>query len=95
MKDLRDVKKEYGYILRWVNGGSSDGNSWTYSFWLEKCDDQNERIYISDLEGNVFNQAALDYISSKTVNAFRKSFDIYNNYVKLFELMNIDKKVNE
>lgn len=82
MKDLRDVKKEYGYILRWLNGGGDEsGNSWRYTFYLENVATK-ERTEITD-------QEALDYIKAKTTNAFRTSLYIYDNYVGLFERLGI------
>lgn len=85
MKNLRDVKNEYGYVLRWINGGGDEsGNTWDYTFYLENINTQ-ERIDIK-------NEKALEFISKKTTNAFRNDFNIYNNYVELFKILNIGGK---
>jgi len=42
----------------------------------------------------ITNKDALDYIIEKTNNAFRHDIFIYENYVKLFELIGIEKKNN-
>lgn len=85
MKNLRDVKNEYGYVLRWINGGGDEsGDTWDYTFYLENINTQ-ERIDIK-------NEKALEFISKKTTNAFRNDFNIYNNYVELFKILNIGGK---
>lgn len=84
MKDLRDVKKEYGYLLRWINGGGDEaGNTWDYTFYLENVNTREKT--------EITNQKALDYIKKKTTNAFRSSLDIYDNYVGLFEILGIER----
>lgn len=84
MKDLRNVKSEYGYILRWTNGGSDEGgNTWAYRFYLEDVETK-ERTEIT-------NKDALDYIAKKTTNAFRTNFGIYENYAGLFAILGIEK----
>lgn len=87
MKDLRDVKKEYGYILRWWNGWWDEaGNYYPYTFFLEDVETR-EITYITD-------QKAIDYINRKTTNAFRKWNNIYNDYVGLFEILGIERKAD-
>lgn len=81
MKDMRDVKKEYGYVLRWINGGSSDGIQWECRFYLEDIETFEQITIIDD--------AALKFIESKGRDAFRHSLDIYDNYVELFNILSI------
>ena len=86
MKDLRDVKKEYGYLLRWINGGGDEaGNTWDYTFYLENVNTREKT--------EITNQKALDYIKKKTTNAFRSSLDIYDNYAELFFILDVPNKV--
>ena len=95
MKDFRDIKKEYGLCLRWLNGGGDDeGNVWGYEFWLENVyDPEKEKYYITKSNGEILNDEAYEFICEKTVNGFRDKSCIYcyNNYVKLFEIMNTKK----
>lgn len=85
MKDLRDIKNEYGYILRWINGGGDeDGTTYEYRFYLEDVN-THERKEITDIQ-------ALEYIAKKTVNAFRSNAFIYENYVELFNILGIEKR---
>ncbi len=92
MKNLRDIKKEYGYILRWyhhtIEEGEQEKEDWIY---LENINN-NERIEIVNVEGIVLNKEAYDYIISKTYNAFRNHYNVYSNYIKLFEIMNLNKE---
>ena len=94
-KDSRDVKKEYGLYLRWINGGGDDaGNTWDITMWIENIyDSEKEIYYLHYRDGSTTNEDAYNFILKKTVNAFRdkSSVDCYNNYVKLFEIMGIKK----
>lgn len=82
MKDLRDIKKEYGYILRWINGGGDEaGNTWEYTFYLENV--------ITKERNEITDQEALDYITRVKTQGFRSSLNIYDNYVGLFERLGI------
>lgn len=102
MKNFSDVKKEYGLILKWINGGGDDaGNVWYDTFWLENIhDDEKEKYYISEMNGAKINEKAYDFICQKTINGFRNEIHIscqdgvsslYDNYIQLFEIMNIGK----
>lgn len=85
MKTLTDVKKEYGYVLRWNNGfGFEDGTSIPYRYYLESVYDKN-KIEISD-------PLAIGYIEKVSTNAFRKSANIYEYYSELFEILKVGKK---
>lgn len=86
MKDLRDIKKEYGYLLRWINGsGNEAGETFPTTYYLENVD-TGERTEITNPE-------ALDFIKKKTTNAFRSSLDIYDNYAELFFILDVPNKV--
>ena len=97
MKDFRDIKKEYGLCLRWLNGGGDDhGNTWSYTFWLENIyDPEKEKYYIMKSNGEILNDEAYKLICEKTVNGFRNKgsfyLECYDNYVKHFEIKNIGK----
>ena len=82
MKDMRDVKKDYGYILRWtipfVDGA---GDIVPARYFLEDCVSK-ERQEITD-------RVAIQYIKKKTVKAFRGCVDVYENYEGLFEILKI------
>ena len=85
MKDLRDVKKEYGYILRWINGkGDEGGETFPTTYYLENLDTR-EHTEITD-------RVALDYIKMLTTNAFRSRLNIYDNYAGLFDILGIERK---
>lgn len=85
MKNMRDVKNEYGYVLRWINGGGDeDGTTYDYRFYLENVDTL-EKI-------DIVNQEALDYISEKTTNAFKRQNELYDAYVGLFKILGINYK---
>ena len=98
MKDTRDIKKEYGYILRWLNGGDEifgeekedrtfDVIGFTdYTYYLEN--DYGKKTIITD-------ENALAFIKGKTTNAFRDKSSVfaYENYIELFEIMGIKKKI--
>lgn len=94
-KDSRDIIEEYGYILRWVHHTIETGEkSKIDCVYLEKKDNENDRIYIVDYQENILNKEAYDYIIQKTYNAFRDKtcINTYDNYVKLFTIMKIDRK---
>lgn len=88
IKHLGDVKKEYGYILRWINPDDRSAGA----IWLEKVGHSDERIYISDFDGSIFHKKAYDYILKKRLDAFRDCANVYDNYVHLFEIMGINVK---
>lgn len=92
-KDFRDVKKEYGLILRWINGGGNYvGHTWSYEFWLENVvDREKERYYITKLDGTIVNEEAYRFIRDKKVGGFRdkSSINCYDNYIELFKIMGI------
>lgn len=94
MKDLRDIKKEYGYVLRWyhhtIEEGEQEKEDWLY---LENINN-DEKIEIVNIKGVIINKEAYDYIISKTYNAFRNNYNIYANYARLFEIMSIEKKIS-
>jgi len=81
MKDRRNLKSEYGYILRWENGGGDENGTWRYRFWLEGKDN----IPVESKE-------ALALIDKLTVNAFR-GLQLYDAHVKLFEIMGIEPNI--
>lgn len=88
MKDIRDVKKEYGYLLKWITGSSENGITVPTVFFLENVDTL-ERVWIRDYNGIKFSEA-YDYICKVTVSGFRsKDAFVYAHYVKLFKLMGI------
>ena len=91
-KDLRDIKKEFGYILRWTHHVIEQGEQPKVD--CVYLDNDEEKIYIVDYDENILNQEAYDFICKKTYNEFRvkSSIDCYDNYVKLFEIMSIEKK---
>lgn len=91
MKDFRNIKKEYGLILRWINGGGDDeGNTWEITLWLENVyDPEKEPKYrIAESDGTVINQEAYDFIRQKTLNGFRGG-ECYDNYIELFKKMGL------
>lgn len=86
MKNLQNIKLEYGYIIRWSNGGNEGFGSYPYTYYLE-----NTTTFESV---EITNQDAINYIVSKTNNAFRHDNNIYENYVKLFQILGIESKGN-
>lgn len=96
-KDARDVKKEYGLYLRWINNW---GNNYIYLnefqfMWLENIYDSQNKEYQYPIidNGEIVHEQAYEFIVKKTKCGFRdkSSIDCYNNYVKLFEIMGIKK----
>ena len=91
-KDTRDVKKEYGYILRWIHDTADEsGTIREGAVWLENCNDESDRIYIEEFSKGILDQKAYDYICEKTLLAFRDkiNFNAYKTYLELFEIMGI------
>lgn len=86
MKNLQNIKLEYGYIIRWSNGGDEGFGSYPYTYYLEN---------INTFESvEITNQEAIKYIISKTNNAFRHDLHLYDNYVNLFQILGIESKSN-
>lgn len=85
MNDLRDIKKEFGYYLRWINPDESHG-LWLF---LENTKDTDDKIYIVKA-GEILIPEAYDFIKSKTFPRFRES-GANDNYIKLFEIMGINR----
>ena len=83
MKDLRNVKSEYGYILRWINADEY----YPGRYYLEDVN-TNEQLEITDAN-------ALDFIAKTKLDGFRSNAFIYENYVKLFEILGIEKRVSK
>lgn len=80
-KDLRDVKKEYGYVLRWINGGGDEaGNTWPYRYFL-KCTFTGNKI---ELDHDKFKELVTFPISE-----FKGPY-AYERYVELFDHFSIE-----
>ena len=80
MKDLRNVQNEYGFKLRWINGGGDENGTWDYRYFLEKENGTRTEI---------INQDAIKFIESQTLPTFRSDIKGYNAYIKLFEILGI------
>jgi hypothetical protein len=81
-KKLIDIKKEFGFILRWVNPDSSDGIEYKGRYYLEDYK-TGEEIKIED-------EKIIDFIKSKKVVAFRDGLNFdYEAYVELFNMLGI------
>lgn len=80
MKDKRDLVKEYGLLLRWVNGGGEGPVVEDYIFYLEDLNTGNT-IKITD-------ENALTYIKKTTTPRFRDR-NIYDVHVALFDILGI------
>ena len=89
MKNQQDIKKEYGLVLRWLNGGEADGVHQASYLWLENIN-TGEKTYIVDND-EVLNQEAYKLVKELTHNGFRDktSINCYDNYRKLFSAMDI------
>lgn len=89
MKNMQDVKKEYGLVLRWINGGEADGIRQGSYLWLENIN-TSEKIYIVDND-EVLYKEAYDLVKEVTHNGFRdkSSINCYDNYKRLFSIMDI------
>lgn len=80
MECFKNVDDDYGLILRHDNK----------SIWLENIRDAKREFYqIVNSDGNILNKAAYDFICEKTFSGF--NYNAYDNYVKLFEIMGIQK----
>ena len=80
MKDKRDLVKEYGLLLRWVNGSDEGPVVGEYTFYLEDLTNGN-RIDITD-------ERAITYIKKTTTPRFRDR-NIYDSHIGLFEILGI------
>lgn len=63
-KDFRDVKKEYGLILKWLHGGHYEGDTWKTKIWLENTYDpkKESKYIITESDGSIINQEAYNFI---------------------------------
>lgn len=88
-KNIQDIKKEYGLVLRHIGGGQVDGIHEGYWLYLENIDTEEKFYIVKDDE--VINQEAYDYVKSLTVLGFRDktSIDCYDNYIGLFDILKI------
>lgn len=84
MKNARDLKNEYGYILRWTNGGSSDGLEFPYHYYLENTDTKEQT--------EITNKEAIEFITKKTLIPFRDGIKMYDTHVQLFNILGVEKK---
>lgn len=85
MKNLQDLKKEYGFILRWANGGGDEGgNTYPYRYYLEDCE--------TNKQTEITNKEAIAFIEKKTLPPFRNSITTYDAHVELFEILGVEKK---
>ena len=82
MKNRQDLKKEYGYILRWYDSEVGEGIINTMTYFLES---ETDRIEITLKE-------ALDYIAKTTAPRFRDD-SIYEAHIGLFQIMGIEPKM--
>lgn len=89
MKTIQDVKKEYGYILRWINTEVVDGVEYKGWYFLENVKEYHDTIKIENTE-------AIKFIDEKRKvgKPFRNDCHVYDNYVKLFEILGIEKLEN-
>lgn len=73
MKNLQNVKNEYGCVLRWYQNGEK------MTYYLDF--DGDHKV--------IDNQEALNYILKMTINAFKNDVFVYDHYVKLFSIIGI------
>jgi DNA-binding Xre family transcriptional regulator len=78
-KNLKRIKNDYGLVLRWTNGDETTDTK----YFLENIHTHGN-YYIDDV-------VAIDFIKSVTVNGFRNGERVYDNYIELFNILNIEK----
>ena len=85
-KDIRDVKNEYGYILRWCNGsGYEDGTTYKPRYYLENVETK-KWVEITN------HKKAIEFIEKKTLTVFRNHINLYDNYIQLFNILGIKER---
>lgn len=85
MKNAQDLKKEYGLILRWTNGGGDEeGNTYPYRYYLED--------YETRQQTEITSKEAIAFIGKKTLIPFRDSCKMYDTHVELFNILGVEKK---
>ena len=81
MECFYDIENDYGLRLQCI--GKSIG--------LENIRDPKREYYkIAEADGSVFNHEAYNYICNTTIGGFENEAS-YENYIKLFEIMGIQK----
>lgn len=85
MKTRQDLIKEYGMIIRWINGGGDEaGNTWGYRYFIENCQTKGTT--------EITDQEAISYIGKTTLPVFRNASRMYDAHVGLFGILGIQKR---